>query len=293
MQEDNKKKRWWTDGVNEKFAEECPEGWRNGRAARIGAAARERMIKNNPMHNLTEVQKQAHADKLHQYNLNKTAEQIKHKSEAISNATKGKHVGQIPWNKGKKGVQAAWNKGLTLGPSWNKGLKMSAESCAKLSQSLKGREPWNKGLILGPWDDELRKRVAEKQYITKKRNHSFSSSKPEEAFKIYLFEKYGKSDVYCQYRDERYPFACDFYIKSKDLFIELNLTWTHGGHPYDKNSPEDQLLLARWQEKAKDSAYYKNAVYVWTELDVKKHLTAKQNKLNYLCIYHMEDYHGE
>ena len=30
---------------------------------------------------------------------------------------------------------------------------------------------------------------------------------------------------------DRYPFACDFYISSLDLFIECNYHWTHGGKP--------------------------------------------------------------
>lgn len=68
------------------------------------------------------------------------------------------------------------------------------------------------------------KESKKKEYITKKQNNSFNKSKPEEYFYNYLLHKYSKEDIVRQYRDERYPFACDFYIKSQDLFIELNLT---------------------------------------------------------------------
>ena len=92
-----------------------------------------------------------------------------------------------------------------------------------------------------------------------------------------------------QYRDERYPFACDFYIKSEDLFIELNLNWTHGLHPFDKNNKQDLEKLATWQEKAKTSAFYKKAIYTWTDLDVRKLKAAQENKLNYFAYYSEEE----
>lgn len=86
-----------------------------------------------------------------------------------------------------------------------------------------------------------------------------------------------------QYKDSRYPYSCDFYIKSKDLFIELNLHWTHGGHPFDKNNPEDLVKLNAWKEK--ENKYYNNAIHTWTELDVNKKMCAEEHKLNYITIY--------
>lgn len=123
-----------------------------------------------------------------------------------------------------------------------------------------------------------------KEYITKKNNKSFNTSKAEIKYKKYLEEKYGKDNVLTQYTDKRYPFTCDFYIKSKDLFIELNLHWTHGGKQFE-NSKEDQIKLATWIEKSKTSIYYKNAIKTWTIRDVAKINVAKQNNLNYIAIY--------
>lgn len=124
----------------------------------------------------------------------------------------------------------------------------------------------------------------EKEYITKKKNKSFNISKAEIKYKKYLEDKYGKDNVLTQYTDKRYPFNCDFYIKSKDLFIELNLHWTHGGKQFE-NSKEDQIKLAAWIEKSKTSIYYKNAIETWTIRDVVKINMAKQNNLNYIAIY--------
>ena len=124
-----------------------------------------------------------------------------------------------------------------------------------------------------------------KQYETKKRNKSFNSSSIEDNYYDQLVEKYGKDDVIRQYSDERYPFACDFYIKSLDLFIELNLHWSHGGHLFDETNSEDMIKLNRWQEKAKTSDYYKNAIQTWTVRDVAKHENAIRNNLDYIVYY--------
>ena len=105
-----------------------------------------------------------------------------------------------------------------------------------------------------------------------------------------LVEYYGADDVITQYSaDKRYPFNCDFYIKSKDLFIELNLSWTHGGKLFE-GTDEDLTKLAVWEEKAKTSEYYKNAIQTWTMRDVLKYNTAKQNHINYLVIYTEQDF---
>lgn len=130
--------------------------------------------------------------------------------------------------------------------------------------------------------------TSEKQRQTKAKNRTFNVSKIEKNYKIYLENKYGINNVLSQYYDERYPFACDFYIKSLDLFIELNLTWTHGGHAFMSDITDlDKLHL--WEQKAMSSRYYKNAIYTWTDLDVRKKEIAKINNLNYLCIYNKQD----
>ena len=74
-----------------------------------------------------------------------------------------------------------------------------------------------------------------------------------------------------QYRDKiRYPFRCDFYIPSEDLFIEANLHWTHGGRPFREDDPECLTQLLDWQRKAATSKFYENAIQTWTVRDVLK-----------------------
>ena len=125
----------------------------------------------------------------------------------------------------------------------------------------------------------------EKEYQTKKKNNSFNISNPENNIYIDLCKQYGEDNVIRQYREERYPYVCDFYIPSEDLFIEYNGNWTHGGHPFNETDLDDISILEDWEYRSKEHPYYKNAIYTWTILDVKKQQIAKQNNLNYIVIY--------
>lgn len=58
-----------------------------------------------------------------------------------------------------------------------------------------------------------------KQIKTKRKNNTFNISKPEEICYQLLNEKY--KNIKRQYKSKLYPFNCDFYIKSLDLYIEL------------------------------------------------------------------------
>lgn len=124
------------------------------------------------------------------------------------------------------------------------------------------------------------------QQATKRKNHTFNSSKKEDKLYNLLCDKYGSSDIIRQYLENRYPFNCDFYIKSIDTFIELQGMWTHGSHPYNLNSIKDQVKLQQWQSKANNgSRFYKNAIKVWTVSDPNKRKIAKENNLNYIEVF--------
>ena len=299
----NKKgRKWYNNGKIEGCYENCPEGFIPG-ILTISEETRLKHSINNGMNNISKEEMIKRNNKISETKQNKSEEEKIIYSKHLSEAKKGKPRTTPVWNKGKKGVQVAWNKGLKQSEENKKKISETRKNKSeeeklsiskKLSDSLKGREPWNKDKIIGPWTDEDKKTILEKQYQTKKKNNSFNISNPENIFKEYLINKYGEENVISQYRDEnRYPFNCDFYIKSEDLFIELNLTWTHGGHPFNKDNEEDILLLEYWKQKAETSDYYKNAIYTWTILDVKKQKIAKENKLNYLCIYNLEDYNND
>lgn len=124
----------------------------------------------------------------------------------------------------------------------------------------------------------------EKCFETKKKNGSFNISKPEKELEIKLQELF--PDLKTQYRSDVYPFACDFYIPSLDLYIEFNGIWTHGGRFFDKNNKDDLATLELW--KSKDTKFYNHAIYNWTVRDVLKLETAIKNNLNYIAWFNEE-----
>lgn len=123
--------------------------------------------------------------------------------------------------------------------------------------------------------------IREKVNSTKKRNHTFNSSAIEEAFATWLTENNIKFER--QYRCPEYPFNCDFYFPSTKLFLEIQGSWVHGGHPYDEYSKDDQAELQEMINKNTD--YYDIAIDTWTVRDPLKRKTAKENNLNWIEVF--------
>ena len=194
----------------------------------------------------------------------KTDEEKELYSQHLSNSLIGKNAGKKPWN-----------AGLTKDSDIR--VAQSAEKLAKTNkvkyQKLKEENPE----YFTNWRNIIND--------TMRTNGTFNTSLPEDNYYKYLIQIYGEGNVIRGYSDERYPFMCDFYIPSDDLFIELNKSWTHGGHPFNKEDLDDLSKLEEWEDKSKISDYYKNAIYTWTDLDPRKQLIAKANNLNYKAIY--------
>lgn len=136
-------------------------------------------------------------------------------------------------------------------------------------------------------DKNYVKQLVKKNYNTRKENNTFNISKQEDSIYNVLLEKF--PTILRQYKDERYPYSCDFYIPDLDLFIEFNGNWTHGSKPFDENDNECVTILNEWKSKS-NSKYYQNAIHNWTVLDVTKRNIAKQNNLNYLEFFTMEEF---
>ena len=134
----------------------------------------------------------------------------------------------------------------------------------------------------------------QKAIDTKRKNHTFNTSTEENITYTYLCEQCGEENVFREYQDERYAnssgykFKCDFYIKPLDLFIELNLFPTHGLHPFDANNKDDIESLNILVNNP--TKWNKCVIDVWTRRDVEKLNIAKENHLNYLVIYDMDNY---
>ena len=124
-----------------------------------------------------------------------------------------------------------------------------------------------------------------REILSKKSNGTLNTSSVEDIMYEMLVDHFGKSDVERNYTDERYPFCCDFYIKSKDMFIEMNIHWTHGHHWYNAENDKDVDVLKNWQQRAVDNEYYRNAVDVWIHRDVEKRKAAEKALLNYVVFW--------
>lgn len=137
--------------------------------------------------------------------------------------------------------------------------------------------------------------IQEKIYNTKLLNNSFNISYQEDVCFDLLKEKY--SDCIRQYKSKLYPFNCDFYIPSLDLYIEYNGSHYHHYHPFDINDDNDINELNRLKEKAENSnahkngkkSQYDNIIYTWTILDAKKRNIAQQNNLNYIEFWNINE----
>jgi hypothetical protein len=168
----------------------------------------------------------------------------------------------------------------------NNGKYFSDESINKIKETTYNRygvDSFTKTQIFRDLISDKQNDIQSKQYKTKKKNNSFNSSKIENELKKYFIEN--NINYIPQYQSDEYPFACDFYFPDSNYYVEIQGTWTHGSHPFDNDNIEDVKILNDWKNKSKESDFYKKAIYVWTDHDVKKRNIAKENGINYLEIF--------
>ena len=146
-----------------------------------------------------------------------------------------------------------------------------------IKENIKKHNLLTKGVEYNSQSADIINKISE----TKRKNKTFNTSKDEVLFEQELINH--NIDYTKQYKDDRYPFNCDFYIERFDLFVELNFYWSHGKHRYDCNNIDDVNRLNEMIIKNKSS--YNNAIRVWTITDPLKIKTATSNELNYLCVY--------
>ena len=151
---------------------------------------------------------------------------------------------------------------------------------AKIKKSLKARK-------LPPLNKETVELINIKKYNTHKENNSFRTSNPEE-FSIFIIKEI--FEVIPHHFSKEYPFECDLYLPQLDLYIELNYSWTHGGHSYNSKDPKDQKVIKEIQKKEKGKAYYMNMLETWTIRDPLKRETVRKNNLNWLEFFSMEEF---
>ena len=138
-----------------------------------------------------------------------------------------------------------------------------------------------------------------RQYTTKTKNKSWNKSKPELDTKELLEKAFGLDDVIYQTGKtpqlrELYPWNCDFYIKSLNLFIECQYGWAHGDkrahEPYNKLNPTHQEILSKWEKKKSTHRYYGRAIQTWTVTDPKKRKWVEEHHLNFKEFFSLKEF---
>lgn len=133
------------------------------------------------------------------------------------------------------------------------------------------------------------KQFVEMCYKTHKENNTFNTSKPEQLVSKLLKAKF--LDLKEQHVSDVYPFNCDFYIPSLDLYIECNFHWTHCpklGY-FNINNKEHIKRLSKWLKRF--TKYYKRAINTWVVRDPLKRDTAIKNNLNYKVFWNIQEFY--
>lgn len=124
--------------------------------------------------------------------------------------------------------------------------------------------------------------------------HDYNSSNEEKYILKLLRKKFNLLET--QYKSDKYPWRCDYYIPELELYIEYQGYWSHGKigsktlGPYDKNNKEHQRILNIWKQKSTKHSTYKRAIDVWTIRDPLKRKTAKENGLNWLEFFTFNEF---
>lgn len=238
---------------------------------------------DNPM-KLPEVQAKVVATNMDKYQVPYTcmAEPVKAKREAALTA---KYGGNSPMcSRAVRGKAES-----TMLGKYQARHALQSDICrAKAAATLMS----NWGVENPMFSKEIRRRVVE----TKRAHHTECSSGPEDALHALLLDYFGSDDVVRYYWSDEYPHECDFYIKSRDMYIELNGDFSHGMHWYDENNLDDKKALYKWiAAKYSENltvingkTRYDNAISVWSKKDPEKRADAAKNNLNYIVFWDCE-----
>lgn len=125
-----------------------------------------------------------------------------------------------------------------------------------------------------------------------RRAYNATKSKSEQYFEDKL--KKFDIDFIVQYKDEKYPYFCDFFLPEYNCYIELNIYWLHQKHWFDSKDNNDLMIVEKIKSKidstsGETSKFYRRSLEVWTEVDLEKREVARKNDLNYKVFWTQEE----
>lgn len=200
----------------------------------------------------------------------------------------------------------------SISPFGNKEIKEkiaktveSRYGCSHVTRSSKIRQKIQQtcleryGSITPFGNKEVQEKIAEafatgtpqqKCHDTKSLHGSHNISKDEDIIYKILLEYFSADNIERQYQTLKYPYPCDFYIKSLDLYIEYQGTWCHGNEPFNPHNRLHQEIVNRWASRHTEYSDY--AVKIWTQRDPEKRKIAKENNLNWVEFFDIDQFNN-
>ena len=103
-------------------------------------------------------------------------------------------------------------------------------------------------------------------------------SKWEQSLVDRIREAFPEYTIVQQYKEERYPYLCDCYIKELDLFIEFNGSFYHNYRPF----VESVEMIEEYDDMVARSELLENIANKWRYIDPEKRCIAEMNNLNFI-----------
>ncbi len=111
-----------------------------------------------------------------------------------------------------------------------------------------------------------------------------------DAFEAALVSVFGADDVVRNYKSKKMPLRVSFYVKSRDMYIDLHDFAQHGGHWYDPERESDEARCRFWSAMSDIDDRFVEALCLWTGSDPVKRWYAGHNKLNYVVFWDFDGY---
>lgn len=131
--------------------------------------------------------------------------------------------------------------------------------------------------------DEIKKKITES--FRKNKSWKGPTSKQEMTIRDFLEEHF--PDLIWQYYSKEYPFRCDFYIPSLNLYIEYNGSHYHYTHFFNPNDENDIKRKEDLESKMTENPHntYWHMYNTWLNTDVKKRKHVEENNINMVWIW--------
>ena len=127
-------------------------------------------------------------------------------------------------------------------------------------------------------EDRCKIRMKYMETMRKRGKLGLNVSEWEQSLVDRIREVFPEYTIVQQYKEERYPYLCDCYIKELDLFIEFNGSFYHNYKPF----VESIEMIEEYDDMVARSELLENIANKWRYIDPEKRRIAEMNNLNFI-----------